>query len=379
MRRTLALLVLISLAVTVAPAAAAKRAKTPRLKAFRSCAGLISYARRHAPPPRLVLPPRRVPDVPVSGGGEDDSGAAPAPVPVTAPAPDSSTTNVQEAGVDEPDIVKTDGTTVFALTGGRLHSVDARSPLPRKLDAVSIPGFGGELLIQGRRALTISERRGRDGAERDRHRQPGGDARAAHAQHRRRLRQRAPARAHRARRRLLGAARARRADPVAAAAAADPGRGSTSAKKKHKPLRARRAGWVPNATLRNRRSGRKRKRALVACDDVRRTPRFTGAGMLTVVTIDLAEGLQKLDTDSVMTNADTVYASPTSLYVATSGGWQRDDTSIHRFDLAGDAAPSTARAARCPATCSTSSRSPSTRACCAPRPPRGSRTTARAT
>ena len=45
----------------------------------------------------------------------------------------------------------------------------------------------------------------------------------------------------------------------------------------------------------------------------------------------------KLDTDSVMTDADTVYASPTSLYVATSGGWQRDDTSIHRFDLAGDA------------------------------------------
>ncbi len=38
-----------------------------------------------------------------------------------------------------------------------------------------------------------------------------------------------------------------------------------------------------------------------------------------------------------MTNADTVYASPTSLYVATSGGWQRDDTSIHRFDLTGDA------------------------------------------
>ena len=34
-----------------------------------------------------------------------------------------------------------------------------------------------------------------------------------------------------------------------------------------------------------------------------------------------------------MTSADTVYASPTSLYVATNGGWERDDTSIHRFDL----------------------------------------------
>ena len=160
MRRTLALLVVISLAVTVAPAAAAKRAKSPRLKAFTSCAGLISYARRHAPPPRLLLPPRRVPSVPIQGGGED-GGSGPVAVPAPAPesgstAPDSSTTNVQEAGVDEPDIVKTDGTTVFALTGGRLHAVDARSPIPRKLDAVAIPGFGGELLIQGRRALTIS-------------------------------------------------------------------------------------------------------------------------------------------------------------------------------------------------------------------------------
>ena len=50
MRRTLALPALIALAFAAAPAAAAKRAKTPRLKAFRSCAGLISYARRHAPP-----------------------------------------------------------------------------------------------------------------------------------------------------------------------------------------------------------------------------------------------------------------------------------------------------------------------------------------
>ena len=68
MRRTLALTALIALAFAAAPAAAAKRAKTPRLKAFRSCAGLISYARRHAPP---VLTPRQVPvtaPVPVSGG-----------------------------------------------------------------------------------------------------------------------------------------------------------------------------------------------------------------------------------------------------------------------------------------------------------------------
>ena len=337
MRRTLALLVVISLAVTVAPAAAAKRAKSPRLKAFTSCAGLISYARRHAPPPRLLLPPRRVPSVPIQGGGEDGGSgpvAAPAPAPESgSTAPDSSTTNVQEAGVDEPDIVKTDGTTVFALTGGRLRAVDARSPVPRKLDAVTIPGFGGELLIQGRRALTISN---------------GGagtvltEIDIANPAAMRVLRtlnidgEYVSARLHGHTARVVVSSEPRALDVPIPAPRPIPVEASTSAKKR-KPLRARRAGWVPNATLRNRRSGRKRKRALVACDDVRRTPRFTGAGMLTVATIDLAVGLQKLDTDSVMTDADTVYASTTSLYVATSGGWQSDDTSIHRFDLAGDA------------------------------------------
>ena len=61
--------------------------------------------------------------MPVPGGGED-GGATPAPV----SAPDSSTTNVQEAGVDEPDIVKTDDGTVFAVVDDALRSIDARSP-----------------------------------------------------------------------------------------------------------------------------------------------------------------------------------------------------------------------------------------------------------
>jgi uncharacterized secreted protein with C-terminal beta-propeller domain len=87
--------------------------------------------------------------------------------------------------------------------------------------------------------------------------------------------------------------------------------------------------------LRNRRTGRTRKRALVACDDVRHTPRFSGAGMLTVLTIDLERGLPPVDSDAIMTDASTVYASAASLYVATPGGWLRNDTSIHRFDLAG--------------------------------------------
>jgi uncharacterized secreted protein with C-terminal beta-propeller domain len=344
--RSLAVLLLLGLGLALVPAAeGAKRAKSPRLKAFKSCAGLISYARRHvpAPPPRVrPAPPFRPAPMPVSGGGE--AGGSPPP-PAAAPAPDSeavgedtSSTNIQEAGVDEPDIVKSDGRNVFALTDSRLHSVDARAAAPRKLDSVDILGVEGELLAQGRRALTISRLLG------------GGtvltEVDIANPAAMRVLRtltvdgEYVSARLHDHTVRVVLRSTPRALDvpipnpppmplPPAPEAVAD-------ASAKRKPLRARKAGWVPSATLRNRRTGRKRKRAIVACGDVRRTPRFTGAGMLTVLTIDLQRGLPAVDADSVMTDANTVYASPTSVYVATSGGWERSDTSIHRFDLAGD-------------------------------------------
>ena len=310
MRRTTALLAALALLAAAVPAdAARKRAKSPRPKAFASCASLISYARRHSPIPVRPLPPRL--PVPIFGGGEDDSGGGGGAAPV------SSMTNVQEAGVDEPDIVKNDGKTVFALVDDRLHTVDAASS--RKLDSVAIPGHFGELLIQGRRALAItSGGKGTILSEVD----------IADPAAMRVLRTLnidgsvVSGRLHGSTVRVVVSSEPRAlAAPVGVAA--------------RTPLRARRAGWVPYATLRNRRTGRRRTRALVACDDVRRTPRFTGAGMLTVLTVDLERGLPAVDADAVMTNGETVYASPTSVYVATSGGWWRGDTSIHRFDVVG--------------------------------------------
>ena len=44
---------------------------------------------------------------------------------------DYSGTNVQEEGVDEPDLVKTDGKTVFAVWNGRLNAVDVARSKPR--------------------------------------------------------------------------------------------------------------------------------------------------------------------------------------------------------------------------------------------------------
>ena len=335
--------VTVALVATVAagaPAAeGAKRAKTPRLKAFASCAGLIGYARRHVPPPRPFVPPalpRR--DVPTFGGG-NDGGSGPMPIAAPAPAPesdkvgdDSSSTNIQEAGVDEPDIVKSDGTNVFALTEGRLTAVDARSPTPRRLSSVTIRGSGAEMLEQGRRILVISA--SGDGTLLT-------EVDIANPAKMRVLRElsvdgtHVSSRLHGHTVRIVVTSTPRAIELPAPRPVAD-GPTVIADTAKRKPLRARRAGWVPSSLLRNRRSGHKRRRALVACDDVRRTPRFTGAGMLSVLTFDLSYGIHDHDSDAVMTDASTVYASQGSVYVATAGGWERGDTSIHRFDVNGD-------------------------------------------
>ncbi|MEJ7585515.1 MAG: beta-propeller domain-containing protein [Acidimicrobiales bacterium] len=72
---------------------------------------------------------------------------------------DYSATNVQEAGVDEPDVVKTDGDRILAVAGGRLHYVDVTGT-PRKRGSLALDGQNGgriELLLYGDRALVIRE------------------------------------------------------------------------------------------------------------------------------------------------------------------------------------------------------------------------------
>ncbi len=94
------------------------------------------------------------------GGGDGDGGGA----------PDHSETNVQEAGVDEPDLVKTDGTRILALTDGQLHYVDLASGEPTlrgtvALDPAQTPSeelgythWGAEMLVSGDRVVIASHR-----------------------------------------------------------------------------------------------------------------------------------------------------------------------------------------------------------------------------
>src|SRR5438309_593986 len=60
---------------------------------------------------------------------------APAASAGTASRSDFSQTNVQEAGVDEPDLVKTDGRRMFAVERGRLWAVAVDGP-PRIIGSI---------------------------------------------------------------------------------------------------------------------------------------------------------------------------------------------------------------------------------------------------
>lgn len=71
----------------------------------------------------------------------------------------TSDTNVQVAGVDEPDLVENDGRRVFTVSGGSLEVVDATGPAPTRLASVPLDLQGAEaglLLHEGRLLVTAA-------------------------------------------------------------------------------------------------------------------------------------------------------------------------------------------------------------------------------
>lgn len=91
-------------------------------------------------------------------GGDDAAPRAATPDPSQV-----SGTNVQEAGVDEPDVVKTDGTLLATTVGGALRLLDVSDPAdPTVLSRTALDGWEAELLLAGDRLLVL-ERTGIDG------------------------------------------------------------------------------------------------------------------------------------------------------------------------------------------------------------------------
>jgi hypothetical protein len=70
-------------------------------------------------------------------------------------APEHSGTNTHEAGVDEPDLVKTDGRRLVTVADGKLHVVDVASRA--QTGTLELPGgHASQLLLDGDRALVLT-------------------------------------------------------------------------------------------------------------------------------------------------------------------------------------------------------------------------------
>jgi hypothetical protein len=314
--------------------AGALKAPSPaqvRPHAFGSCAALVSYASAHLKqthglpePPIVALAGTAAP------GAKAGVGSAVAPSAAASSATDGSatpsasfsTTNNQEEGVDEPDIAKTDGSTIFAIAGGKLRSVAAGGATPRVLGTLDLgsTGYGSQLLLRGNRLIVISGQ------------SPvavvGGPIVAA-----------APASVRSSPYFIYGPTttltEVNIGDPAAMKVTqtmsvdgrfVDARQSGSSARIVissapqaivQPQLAGASSGWVPTWKFTDVRSGRHFTRPVAACTTIRRPVDFSGLGMLSIVTVNFDKGLGVAHSDSLMADAQIVYGSTSSLYVAT--------------------------------------------------------------
>ena len=339
---------------SAATGTAAKNGVGARLQAFGSCASLLAYTKQHALP--LVGPWG-------FGGvaGVKDSviAAPPAGRAAETPGVDYSTTNVQEEGVDEPDLVKSNGSSLFVVRSDRLFAVDVRARKPRLAGSLQLPQTGSyELLLHGARLLVLSH----GGAYAIDTR--GGLAPFAPTPSRSSLIEvdvSDPGAMKIVRSLELDAdyVSARLVGTIARVVTVSsmpqplpfkgPANGtpeaSAAARISNRALvgTSRIGSWLPSYRVKGRRGETLLRRRLVQCRNVRRPAVYSGLGLLTVLTVDLRKGLAPLDSDSIVADGRIVYASPQSLYVATQRWFAqpvsttsdppRVTTAIHKFDI----------------------------------------------
>jgi hypothetical protein len=326
-----------------------------RLTAFDGCPSFLAYVRKQASP--LVGPWGLGGVVGIAAGAP---GAARDAV-AGAPAGDAehSGTNVQEEGVDEPDLVKTDGRTLFVASGGRVSALDLRGGRPRLVGTLRLDRGADELLLEDGHLLVLS--RGAAGpipidgvAIRAPYPFPAktviADVDVRDPAHMRVVRTLELDGTYLAARLAGRAVRLVLASPLGldlpfvqpgAAGASD----AAGATRRNRDV-ARTAGaraWLPGLTLRGPAGKVAAKRRLVQCRQVSRPAAFAGLGLVTVLTFDVARGLDAVDADAIVADGRVVYASRTSLYVATdrydvraAAGRPVPDgvtTAIHRFDI----------------------------------------------
>lgn len=326
-----------------------------RLVAFDGCDEALRQLRTAAK--AAVGPWGLGPDVRMQFSAERAAVGGAAKDAASASTPDFSGTNVHEAGVDEPDLVKTDGRRIVTVSRGVLSVVDPASRrvtgrLALDPDAERFSGDEGSLLLHGDRALVLLHAgRTVKGPVPDGQTRPGATPQARLAL----VDLAGPPRVvgeYRMDGLLVDARQSGGTARVVIRSAPRldfpyPSGRRTDAQR----IAANRAvidkatldDWLPRYEIRD--SVRTVGTGRVGCDRVNRPAGFSGASMVTVLSFDLgAAALGAGDPVTVVADGDTVYSNGARLYVANDHRWRmwrggpsgaRDtSTEIYQFDTA---------------------------------------------
>ncbi|HKP91314.1 MAG TPA: beta-propeller domain-containing protein, partial [Thermoleophilaceae bacterium] len=274
---------------------------------------------------------------PAAGGG-DAVGA-----PASPEDSDSSGTNVQETGIDEPDIVKSQGSIVYALAAGGLQAIGTGGDGgPHLRDTLELSTWNNQLLVAGDRVLVIGyvdtpigpqpiEDDPNAGVAYPDVYEPSTiltEVDVSDPSHLRVVRTETVDGLFVAAR--LNGTTARIVISSVPRAIAEP------------KLRGKATGWRPSARLRKAGAKRGKRVLLGGCRSIRRPRAFSGLNSVTVLTIDMEKGLPGVDSDSVLSDAQLVYGSNRNLYVATQRWLPAPEsadellpsvvTALHKFD-----------------------------------------------
>ena len=296
-----------------------------------------------------------------------DSGAAPNTVAGTG----FSTTNVQEIGIDEPDLVKTDGSRILVIANGSFHVVDLKGAKPALAGTIELADDEfqpTEILVSGNRVLVFGMANG------FRRGMPMPTARAAGA-----ASDIAPSGGQNAtiieldlsqpttprvvkRLEVDGSyVTARQIGTVARVVVRSypqelafvyPQNQAGEARAKELNEQTVREStlddWLPLYRLEGPTGDELQSGQLAKCTSVDLPTEFAGFGALSVLTFDLSKSIGNGDAVSILSNGDTVYASNENLYVATTSYVDPElqtekasnafdySTSIHSFDISGN-------------------------------------------
>jgi len=287
---------------------------------------------------------------------------------------DYSTTNVQEVGVDEPDIVKTDGTRILAIAQGVLYYVDVSGDTPELVGSLRLDDAGAqEMLLAGDTLLVMSRTNQwgvpmrlapeiwnpdvpyygsgisvlsevdiSDPADMAVVNTLFVDGSYLSA-------------------RMVGHTVRVVVDsyPTGLEFVYPTGSGLRAEREAERINRqviedSTIENWLPYFVMEEKRGNRTvtTEGTLLDCEQTFAPQEFSGLGTLVVLTIDISQGLEPADAVGVFADGDTIYASQESLYVATQRwhDWVTLEdaqaakefvgvtTEIHKFDISGAAA-----------------------------------------